>query len=555
MRIQPLAVIVIAAGVLALPASVGAGGQDTLIERACISNATTGHDADCAGGRGLANAAYLTVSPDGRFVYVTARDSDSIAAFARNSRTGALTQLPGAAGCLSDTGSGHDAACANASGLDRAAGVTISADGRFVYVAANYGDGVAIFSRDAATGALAQVGCIAVNNPACAKGTALDGAVFPALSPDGRNLYVAAADSNAVVVFDRDATTGALTERGCLTDATHPTTGCTKTPALDDPSGIALSADGRNVYVAAARSSAITSFARDPATGALTALGCISGDGGYRQDPACTGAIGLQFVQFVSVTADGKNVYVGATDSHTIVGFARNPSTGALTQLPLPDGCVKDFDNGDNPCAPGFGLALPLAVVPSPDGKYVYAASFGYGSVASFKRDPATGALSQFGPCISEGDARCDKGKGLNRAGFLALSPDGRNVYVNAPNSSAVAIFARSQPPIPPVIAGRRGKIVKRKAVRLKLICSSRAETGCFGSVRMSGLGRARRLRLGSVSFDIRRGSAAIILLPAKGRSRKLLRRLRRFDAKALTVTNEPGGDSERTSLVIHVRR
>src|SRR5207249_1983580 len=84
-----------------------------------------------------------------------------------------------------------------------------------------------------------------------------------------------------------------------------------------------------------------------------------------------------QFVQFVSVTADGKNVYASATDSHTIAGFARNPSTGALTQLPPPDGCVKDFDNGDTPCRPGFGLSLPLAVIPSPDGTLVSPVSAG----------------------------------------------------------------------------------------------------------------------------------------------------------------------------------
>jgi 6-phosphogluconolactonase (cycloisomerase 2 family) len=540
---------------VALPASTGAGGANTLKEIVCISEIRSGHDLDCKNGKGLGNAAFLALSPDGRFVYVTGRDTDSIAAFARDPSTGRLTQLRGKAACISDSVSAKDPDCAKGNGLDRASGVAVSPDGKFVYVAANYGNSVAIFRRNKKRGALTQVGCVAEANPACAKGTGLKGAVYPAVSPDGRTLYVASGTSNAVAVFSRNVSTGALTELGCLTDAKSPDANCSKVNALDGASAVAVSADGRNVYASATRSSSVTAFARDTGTGALSPLGCISGDSGYRQDPACAAGVGLQFVQFVSVTADGKNVYVGATDSHTIAGFARDPDTGALSQLPPPDGCVKDFDNGDNPCRPGFGLSLPLAVVPSPDGKFVYTGSFGYGTVASFKRDPATGFLSQFGPCISEQDSRCDRGKGLSRAGFLALSRDGRYVYVNAPTSSAVVVFGRSQPPFPPAIAGNRGKIVKRKAVRLRLRCPAFAQAGCFGSIRLVGTGNASRLTLGRKIFDVPSGRSRKVVLGAKGPALRLLRRLKSFSAKALVVTTEPGGDVSRTSPRIRVKR
>ena len=554
MRIAaPVLLVLVVA--IALPASSGAHGANTLSEIGCVSE-LRGGDADCKQhAKGLVNAAFLALSPDGKFLYVTARLSDSVAAFARNRTTGKLTQLKGKAACISDSGNGHDADCATGNGLDRASGIAVSPDGRTVYVAANTGNGVAVLSRNRKTGKLTETGCVADANAACAKGTGLKGATYPAVSPDGRNVYVASASSNAVAIFTRDAATGALTEQGCLTDATSADANCTKSPGLRGASTVAVSGDGRNVYVAARDSSAVTSFARNATTGALTSLGCISGDSGAFQDRACVGGIGLVTAQFVSVTADGKNVYVGATDSYTIAGFARSPTTGALTQLPPPDGCVKDFDYGTNPCRPGFGLALPLAVVPSPDGKFVYSGSFGYGTVSSFKRDPATGSLSQFGPCISAEDTRCDRGIGLRHAGFLALSPDSRYVYVNAPDSSAVVVFGRSQPPFPPAIIGNRGKIVKRKSVSLRLRCSALAETGCIGRISLVGRGSAKRLKLGPVTFDIRAGGSKKVVLRAKGRAKKLLRRLRRFSARALVITTEPGGEAMQTAPTIKISR
>ncbi len=47
----------------------------------------------CARGRALTSPEDIVVSPDGRHVYVAAYSSHSIAAFARNRRTGSLEQL------------------------------------------------------------------------------------------------------------------------------------------------------------------------------------------------------------------------------------------------------------------------------------------------------------------------------------------------------------------------------------------------------------------------------------------------------------------------------
>ena len=101
------------------------------------------------------------------------------------------------------------------------------------------------------------------------------------MSADGANVYATSLDSNAVTTFTRDPSTGALSQAGdgsgCITNAA--TTGCTTGRALDGPDVVTVSPDGNNVYVGAFFGNAVAVFARDPSTGALTqpsgATGCL----------------------------------------------------------------------------------------------------------------------------------------------------------------------------------------------------------------------------------------------------------------------------------------
>jgi hypothetical protein len=69
-----------------------------------------------------------------------------VSVFARDKKTGALTQLSGTNACVSETGFGG--ACTDAVGLDGAASVGVTRDGRHVYVASFGGGSVAYFFRD-----------------------------------------------------------------------------------------------------------------------------------------------------------------------------------------------------------------------------------------------------------------------------------------------------------------------------------------------------------------------------------------------------------------------
>ncbi len=167
-----------------------------------------GSGALCVQSAALRGAKSVTVSPDGRNVYVASADSDAIAVLDRDVR-GTLSQKPGTAGCISNTGA---APCADGAALDGAASVTVSPDGRNAYVAALSG-AVVMFDR-AANGSLSQRpgggGCISSTGAEpCADGTALDGATAVTISPDGHNVYLAAARSDAVATFSRFESLGA----------------------------------------------------------------------------------------------------------------------------------------------------------------------------------------------------------------------------------------------------------------------------------------------------------------------------------------------------------
>jgi DNA-binding beta-propeller fold protein YncE len=392
----------------------------------------------------------VAISRDGKNVYVASSSSDAIAIFRRDARTGKLTQGSGAAGCVAAKGAGG---CAKARGLNGPNSVTVSPNGKNVYATSVISDAVTTFRRNRSTGALTQArgasGCVANRTtPGCATGRALDGPDVVTVSPDGDNVYVGAFVGNAVAVFDRDASSGALSQpsdtTGCIVDT--PADGCATGLALVAPEGMAISADGNNVYVATAVSNAVGVLTRNPTTGALTQA--TDGTGCIVDSPiaGCTTGTQLAGANAVAVSPDDDNVYVTSLASNSLTTFDRTASTGQLTQQTGTSACViYVFAVG---CSLGRALSAPEGLAVSSDGASVYAAAFKSSAVDVFNRSATGGLIQKAGRagCVTTNAARdCTPGRALREVSSVAVSPDGRHLYSAAFASNAVGVFKRAR--------------------------------------------------------------------------------------------------------------
>src|SRR5262249_31484904 len=156
-------------------------------------------------------------------LYGSAYFGNAITVFRRNSATGGFVQLKGKAGCLSERAS---LGCAPLRAFGDPQGLVVSPDGESAYAASADDAAVAIFDRDPRTGALTQkpgtAGCISADGSggACQLDPTLLGPTALAISADGRNVY--AVGFQTMTVFDRDPGTGALAKQpgaaGCLSE-------------------------------------------------------------------------------------------------------------------------------------------------------------------------------------------------------------------------------------------------------------------------------------------------------------------------------------------------
>ncbi len=362
----------------------------------------------CAAAPGLIAPNSVAVSPDGRNVYATARDGAAIVTFHRNRATGALRELPpSASGCISGLPLPF---CTPGRGLKGPDVVVVSPDGKNVYVGSFFGNGVASFSRAAGAGALTQLsgtaGCIVDGGAeGCATGTELGSIEGLAINRVGTSVYAAAAVSNAVDVLTRDPSSGALTQRGCITDA--QTEGCAFGYEIAGANALAVEPKSGDVYATSLFSNSLTTF--HPTEGGV----------GIAQPPGPERQVEKE-------KGPGKETVPAA------------PGT------PSPDGCTVFLRSPG--CGFGVAMKAPEGVDVSPDGSSVYAAAFATGAIDVFDRSEAGVVTQKPGPrgCVAPHKVPgCTLGRALAGVSSVVVSPDGRNVYSTASGSDAVDVFRR----------------------------------------------------------------------------------------------------------------
>ena len=229
----------------------------------------------------------IAVTPDGKSAYVTNgyTDQDTVSQYDVDPVTGALSlknppTVPAGREPL---------------------GVAVTPDGKSAYVTNQFGSNVSQYSIDPVTGALSP------KNPATVP-AGVD-SIGVAVTPDGRSAYVTNAAGIGISEYDIDPASGALSP---------------KSPAMVDaglgPGAVAVTPDGRSAYVTNLNSGFGTNISQydiDPASGALSPKSPAMVDAGV--GPSA-----------IAVTPEGKSVYVANFNSDNVSQYSVGPG-GALS--------------------------------------------------------------------------------------------------------------------------------------------------------------------------------------------------------------------------------
>ncbi len=282
----------------------------------------------------------ITISPDGRHVYVTCDNagSDGIIIFSRDQNTGELTEV----GSIVD--GGLDAAGNTVGNIAGTVKVVVSSDNEFVYVASRFDDSVSVFERDRNTGNLTLVQELfdAVD---------LNGASQLTLSPNGDFLYVGLFEG--IAVYSINAATGLLTHVENV-DA----------DSLSDMREMAITPDGKYLYAASNFDGKLNVFSRNTTTGELTFQ-------------SATNTYGTP--SGLTISPDGSKLYMTAIFADQLHVFDIQSDGSLVINQTLEQGEADDLAQTVT------GLDGAVTVLLDPNGHDVYVASrVGAGNISVF---------------------------------------------------------------------------------------------------------------------------------------------------------------------------
>ena len=349
----------------------------------------------------------VAVSPDGKNLYATSTRQDAMTCFKRDATNGELTEI-------------H-----NIHGIVREGRLRVSADGRYCLFFHKYGM-LLVFHRNQASGMLTQIKVheddrFPCENPADAEfsndsqyiflsdplardaqgnttgaivtlrlggerpmqevaRTAGNGRCFLqaegiAVHPDGKHLFVSSKENNSIAVCTIDDS-GDVEVRQVFTKDKA------KQSALNSPTDLVCSPDGRHVYVATTSngSSGLLMFAFG---NSLEFVQHLSGDV-PRMEPLA-GIVEMEF------STDGNLLFVASQDWGGIGRFSRDSNTGQLTH-------ERTMVFG----TPWLGESCHLC--PSPTDDQVYVSNVDNGSITVLEAgwiEPQSGA-QQIAPMLRE---------------------------------------------------------------------------------------------------------------------------------------------------------
>jgi 6-phosphogluconolactonase (cycloisomerase 2 family) len=404
---------------------------------------------ECIGASGCAATANVIGEPTGLvigseqdYVFAASHASNSVDTFTRDRKNGKLKQLAGAQGCVSETGDGGQ--CFDGRALVGPTDV-INAE-NFLYVASDTSAAVSLFQRDPDSREWRQPnttdGCVSETGTGgeCVDGYALTGARSLELNANASKLWVGG--TNTISWFERNKNTGKLKETGCISTTGSEGPGCVAAYVPGTVVDLAASSDKKHLYatVSGGGNGAVLEFS--VFRGQLTEIGCVNSDGSN----GCTVSPLLVNPEGLALDEKGMSLYVAANGSDTLLDFNRNRKTGLLTPAPAPITCYNPGGTGG--CTAALGIADPHGIrVCENRGCVLVSAGDGVASFARRFKDggltqPTTG-FPPFVPCFNlAGTGGCSQADGLGGAmGVDSIGGGIKQVYVAGSTTDSVSEF------------------------------------------------------------------------------------------------------------------
>ena len=368
----------------------------------------------------------------------------AIPATANAATAGGLRQLDGTKGCQVDEAASVSG-CEDVRAIQSASDIAVSPNGDNVYVSSSTLDAIAAFDRNPSTGELTQkasvTGCITSN--ATTSG--------PPPGGDGCNLVADPSwldNVTSIAVSPDGASLYAVNGAGLITALNRDSGGTLTFNEIDTccntssgATAVTVSPDGKSVYMAGPMyGNLVEALTRD------TTAGPNLGDITHQQcfGGICGAVSNLGTPTDLAVTADNKELLIASSSNNTVLGWNRAESNGALTPSSTASRCVSASVLATCQTRQGMIGVQSLAQGVSGTRFHVGAQQ----AVVTIDRDPSTNDLTPdtTGNCLGYPGSSftgCTPMPGANcctafyPARSLAASPDGQNLYLGTEPSGA----------------------------------------------------------------------------------------------------------------------
>ena len=398
---------------------------------------------------GILGARNIAVSSD--LLFVTGEFDHAVSVWQVNAEAGTLSQI------VAYRNGDTDDAGKTIGGLFGAAGVVVSGD--LLFVTGEFDDALSVWRVNASSGTLSQTALYQDSGTDETDSTyirevdgrfdGLNGALGVTVSGDGDLLFVAGFFDNALSVWRVNAEAGTLSQTALYRNGgPDPDDASKRIYGLDGASGIAVSGDGKLLFVTGEFDSALSVWRVNAEAGTLSQTALYQDPDPFFRINEVDGRFdGLNGALGVTVSGDGALLFVTARDDSALSVWRVDASSGTLSQTALyQDSKVDETDPNYIREVDGRIDGLNGAGGIAVSGDLLFVTGVFDDALSVWRVNAEAGTLSQTALYqdpdpffrINEVDGRID---GLNGARSAAVSGDGVLLFVTGRDDDALSAW------------------------------------------------------------------------------------------------------------------